>query len=249
MDGQRPMILPPDYPRQIAEHGYAVVPEVLDGNWLDRLTTAIERLSQTTESRSAIRRRGDVYAIRNLTDAIPEIRDLALDPHVLALVQPIVGDGAALVRATLFDKSPTSNWGVMWHQDLTIAVKQRCDLPGFDGWSVKAGVACVQAPAGVLEKMLAVRLHFDACGLDNGPLQVLPGSHRFDRLSIPAIERMLNEVAPQSCVCPRGGAVVMRPLLLHASAKAKSIARRRVIHLEFVGEHLPPPLERELSGR
>jgi hypothetical protein len=42
---------------------------------------------------------------------------------------------------------------------------------------------------------------------------------------------------------PRGGALLMRPLLLHASSACVVPKPRRVIHLEFVAEHLPDGLE------
>jgi hypothetical protein len=35
----------------------------------------------------------------------------------------------------------------------------------------------------------------------------------------------------------------MRPLLLHASSRAMSECRRRVLHIEFAGYVLPQPLE------
>ena len=43
------------------------------------------------------------------------------------------------VRVLYFDKNPDANWAVPWHQDRTIAVAQRIDVPGYDMWSVKAG--------------------------------------------------------------------------------------------------------------
>jgi len=45
------------------------------------------------------------------------------------------------------------------------------------------------------------------------------------------------------CTVGRGGAVVMRPRLLHASSPVKTASHRRVIHLEFAAGPLPPPLE------
>jgi hypothetical protein len=42
-------------------------------------------------------------------------------------------------------------------------------------------------------------------------------------------------------VC-RGGIVLMRPLLLHASSPARAPGHRRVIHLEFAADPLPGSL-------
>jgi len=45
------------------------------------------------------------------------------------------------------------------------------------------------------------------------------------------------------CVVGRGGALLMRPLLLHASSPSQRPAHRRVIHLDFACEQLPNPLK------
>jgi hypothetical protein len=70
-------------------------------------------------------------------------------------------------------------WSLFWHQDNVISVAARVDVPGYAGWSNKAGVWQVQPPAQVLAGMPAVRVHLDDSGAENGPLRVLPGSHGF----------------------------------------------------------------------
>ena len=56
-------------------------------------------------------------------------------------------------------------------------------------------------------------------------------------------ETLQQNTAPETCGVNAGGAVMMRPLLLHSSHKATDAARRRVIHLEFAAEPLPEPLQ------
>lgn len=130
-----------------------------------------------------------------------------------------------------------------WHQDRSIGVKQRLDAPGYGPWSVKAGVPHVQPPPSVLEQMLTLRIHLDHCGVDNGPLRVLPGSHARGILSDEMIAHLRSEVAPRDCTCLAGGALLMRPLLLHASSPAKFPAHRRVVHLEYSAGTLSDGLE------
>jgi hypothetical protein len=43
----------------------------------------------------------------------------------------------------------------------------------------------------------------------------------------------VSSVEPVTCVAPRGGVVVMRPLLIHASSKVLSDEPRRVLHIEY----------------
>ena len=181
---------------------------------------------------------------RNALWTDPRLANLASDRAVLDLVEPVLGPGARAVRVILFDKTPAANWGVAWHQDQNIAVAARHDVPGFGPWTVKAGVHHVVPPAAVLEAMLTIRLHLDDCGPDNGPLMVLPGTHRAGLLRESDIERLAAETAPETCHAPAGGAIVMRPLLIHASRPAATPGHRRVIHIEYAaaGAPLPPSL-------
>ena|GEM_PF-4910100 len=63
--------------------------------------------------------------------AVPEVRAFARCEAMMSLVAAYLGQDAQLVRAIFFDKSVTSNWLVRWHQDLTIAVASKVDVPGF----------------------------------------------------------------------------------------------------------------------
>jgi ectoine hydroxylase-related dioxygenase (phytanoyl-CoA dioxygenase family) len=168
---------------------------------------------------------------------------LAESTAVRSLVEPALGPNAFAVRDLFFDKTMDANWKVTWHQDLTIAVRHRIDVPDFGPWSVKDGVPHVRPPVELLERMLTVRLHLDDCGEENGPLRVLPGSHQHGRLGENAIRVWRAEVPAVSCAVKRGGAVLMRPLLLHASSPARRPEHRRVIHLEFAAEELPGGLQ------
>jgi ectoine hydroxylase-related dioxygenase (phytanoyl-CoA dioxygenase family) len=224
---------------RVRRDGFAVVREVLDEHTL----SSFEESLGAVEEGEGVRRRGGVYAIRNLLDALPAARQLARSAEVRALVEPVLGVGCFPVRGVLFDKTPAAPWKVAWHQDLSIAVRGRVEAEGFGPWSIKAGVVHVQPPARVLEGVLAVRLHLDDCDDSNGPLRVLPGSHLYGRLSADEITRRRERTTPVTCVVRRGGAVLMRPLLLHSSPAPRLPRRRRVVHLEFAATPLPCGLE------
>src|SRR5262245_300754 len=113
-----------DVTADLADKGYAVVPDVVDRAGLARLIAAVERAGET----EAVRSRGGVYAIRNLLDVVPEVDELARSAAIRALVEPVLGSAAMAVRGIMFDKTPEANWKVAWHQDLTIAVRERIDL-------------------------------------------------------------------------------------------------------------------------
>src|SRR5262249_7851407 len=123
-----------------------------------------------------------------------------------------------------------------------IAVKERLEVPGFVGWSQKAGVWQVQPPVEVLGHMMAVRVHLDDCGANNGPLRVLPGSHRFGWLDH-ELDAWRARVAEVVCTVQCGGIVAMCPLILHASAPSETADHRRVIHIEYAAGELPAGLD------
>ena len=220
----------------LMENGFAVVPDVLTAEEVDNLLAAIEAEIQ----------RGSA-GVRQPHEIIPAVRDVVEGGAIRELVESVIGNGARVARSIMFDKTAERNWGVPWHQDLTIAVTERRETPGFTGWSVKDGVNHVQAPREVLEGMLTVRLHLDGCDAENGPLRVLPGTHRDGWLDTQSIERAKGEVEQVVCLVKRGGAVLMRPLLLHASSRAMKPGHRRVLHLEFAAGGLPGGL-RYFSG-
>src|SRR5262249_36630616 len=143
----------------------------------------------------------------------------------------------------LFDKTPEANWKVTWHQDVTIAVAARREVEGFGPWSMKAGVIHVQPSAEILEQMLAVRIHLDDCGPENGPVRVLPGSHRLGKLTTEEIATIRVAVNEQPCIASRGTALLMRPLIVHASSGATRPGHRRVIHIEYANCTLPGGLD------
>jgi ectoine hydroxylase-related dioxygenase (phytanoyl-CoA dioxygenase family) len=95
----------------------------------------------------------------------------------------------------------------------------------------------------VLESMLTVRLHLDDCTVENGPLQVLPGSHSSGILDQANIESLRGTVPSVVCPVPTGGVLLMRPLLLHASSPAILPHHRRVIHIEYAAAQLSGDLE------
>ena len=237
------MILLEGYAEQIESAGFAVAPTCLAPAEVARLRAAIDEAVARAGGEEAVCGRGAVHAVRNVLDVVPETRMLPEHPGVRRLVEPILGGGAFCVRGTLFDKSAGANWGIFWHQDLSIAVRRREAVEGFGPWTRKAGVTCVQPPVRVLESMLAVRIHLDDCGPGHGPLKVLPGSHRHARLSEADTAEWESRQRAALCTVPAGGAVVMRPLLLHSSSKMTAPGRRRVLHLEFASIELPPPLE------
>jgi ectoine hydroxylase-related dioxygenase (phytanoyl-CoA dioxygenase family) len=208
----------------VEREGWAVTPPVVPQLVVDQLITELEMVADANGPRGGV---------RNLFDASPRVRALATSPAVRSVAEAVLSDQCFAVRAILFDKTPTANWKVVWHQDVAIAVQGRANVAGFGPWSEKGGVPHVQPPADLL----------DDCTADNGPVRVLPRSHRVGRLSAAAIDHWRSGNASVDCLADRGAILAFRPLLLHASSPAASPAHRRVVHLEFAADELPAPLE------
>jgi ectoine hydroxylase-related dioxygenase (phytanoyl-CoA dioxygenase family) len=159
-----------------------------------------------------------------------------------ALADDLLQRPARAVRAILFDKSPVSNWAVAWHRDLMIPVCERFEMAGYGNWSVKDGVSHVQAPLEILRGMLTLRLHLDDCDARNGALRVLAGSHEIERVDAQqAVSTEESRVV--ICVAQAGDVLAMRPCILHSSCKAERPGRRRILHIEYAAQELPPPLQ------
>ncbi|MFO0782101.1 MAG: phytanoyl-CoA dioxygenase family protein [Phycisphaerales bacterium] len=221
---------------QVAEQGWVVTEPVVEPE-------LIEQAIQETAHLPA------AAGIRNLLDHAAWARTMARHPAVRAIPESMLGAQCFVARAILFDKTPDCNWKVPWHQDLTIAVRERRDMLGFGPWSVKEGVHHVQPPAEVLARMVTVRVHLDECGVDNGPVRVIPGSHRHGALAPSAAENLRQQTPEATCAVAKGGILAFAPLVLHASSPAKLPCRRRVAHFEFAVDDLPGGLQWETQWR
>ena len=224
--------------------GFAMIDRVLSQDQVAELIE-VTRTCLLTPHAGVLERDGEVYGVRD-----PRLAGSRGSP-----AGPVAGAdgnhhnhlGTRSVRGArlYFDKTISTNWNLPWHQDLTIAVRARRDVAGFGPWTLKAGIQHVHAPAHYLERMVTLRLHLDECSPQSGPMRVLPGSHtegKLDAKSAALWSARASELA-FDCVGPAGGAVVMRPLLMHASASGTAAGHRRVIHLEYAAESLPGGLE------
>jgi len=217
----------------IEQDGFARTGPVVPQLMVDRLAAELSGLTDPEVARGGI---------RNLFEVSAAVRDLATSAAVRQVAEAALGPHCFAVRGILFDTTAAANSKVTWHQDLTIAVHSRVITAGFGPWSEKAGVTHVQPPIEILERMLAVRIHLDDCGPENGPVRVLARSHRVGQLSASAIDAWRNGSPSVDCVAERGAILALRPLILHASSQATVPGHRRVVHLDFAAEELPEPL-------
>lgn len=164
---------------------------------------------------------------------IPLVRDVAVGLRRQLVTKGFLPPDAVAIQAIAFDKTSAANWKVTWHQDVMFPFQRPVQTQGFDLPTKKKGVDYARAPRNVLEELLAVRLHLDPCEASNGPLRVSPGSHIHGILRSTDIQEYLRRHGEIVCVAKPGEALLMKPLLLHASSPAEEPGHRRVIHIVY----------------
>lgn len=209
-------------------NGFVLVPDVLADDECAQLGMALEA-NGSPGSRCSLEAPW-CSALAHRLRQCQDIRSLVTHDHVA-------------VQCTYFEKSASTNWLVPVHQDLSIPVAERLSDPQLSGWSEKDGLIFVQPPIEVLQTLVAVRIHIDHCGADDGPLRVVPGSHELGRIAAHATAEVRSSSTEIPCTAARGSAMVMRPLLLHASSKANGNSRRRILHFLYGPRSLPHGLQ------
>jgi Phytanoyl-CoA dioxygenase (PhyH) len=223
--------------RQLLENGYVIVPGVFGGAETVEILGQVENAIFQNQDGATLRAGGGaIYGARNLLDIWPDVKNVWRRPPLPQLLQTILGPNYGLVRVLYFDKPPERTWSLPWHKDWTIAVRDN-RLPSqlFGKPTTKAGVPHVEAPQVLLENMVTLRIHLDDVTEENGPLLVLPGSHRMD-------SEATAKASPVSILVERGDVLLFRPLLDHCSRSSHegTTRHRRLLHLEFSGRATLP---------
>lgn len=232
-----------DWRRQIVGDGFVVISRVFNGPEVAQLIGELELvLNRRMDATGPIRdRAGTVYAGRNLLELFPPTRTIWCRSPLLELLREILGSEVGLVRALFFDKPPERTWALPWHKDMTLAVKAHEGMnTAFSKPTLKAGIPHVEGSQEVLDAMLTLRIHLDDVTDENGPLQVLPGSHRSGKTPVAPDDSV------QTILVQRGDVLAIRPLVAHRSISSlpETVMHRRILHLEFSGQpNLPDGFE------
>lgn len=225
----------------IERDGFAILPAVLAPERVTALVSDLER-ALPLGGASVLVSRDQVYGVRNLVDVWPAAREAASEVAQRAAIADVLGPGFGLVRAIFFDKPPGRSWSLPWHRDLTIAVRDVHRVTdGFTRPTVKAGVPHVEAPAGLLRRMLTARIALDDVTDDNGPLLVVPGTHNDARVDDLPSAGDLDSRA-RVIHMDAGDVLVIRPLVIHRSGASRmgTSRHRGTLHFEFAPEGLLP---------
>lgn len=224
--------------QHLEQNGFCMIEKAIDSMMVSSLLKVFDKVFENDfQGMLAKSSHGHVYAARNLIDSCPEITTAWQSQVLVEFLRDRLGDKFGLVRALFFDKPPDRTWALTWHKDTSIAVKDNTLASNsFSRPTLKAGVPHVIADDEVLRNMLTIRIHLDDVTDENGPLRVIPGSHR-------SSSNREEDVATAVDIHAKAGdALAMRPLISHSSGASKPGTRRhrRILHLEFASNSTLP---------
>ncbi|ROI00477.1 phytanoyl-CoA dioxygenase family protein [Chryseobacterium daecheongense] len=222
----------------ILENGFTVINNIFSDKELEKIDEVLKNIDASNEN---FRKSEDLFAIRQFLKELPEIKDLILNANMNAIIHEIFGEKYMAVKSIYFDKPEKSNWYVAYHQDLTISVDKKIEIAGFGPWTTKKNQFAVQPPLPILENIYTIRIHLDDTDENNGALKVILKSHAKDIYRPETID--WNVETEEICKVERGGAMIMKPLILHGSNRTTNGKKRRVIHIEFSDMELPGELQ------
>lgn len=147
------------------------------------------------------------------------------------------------VRVVAFNKSPSKNWGVLWHQDRVIAVSEKHEKDGFHNWTKKSDTWHCEPPLNLLKEMLFVRIHLDDTDEKNGAMDIAVGSHQEGIIPSDLAKKHAEQYQVESCEAKRGDILILKMLTLHSSKPSSVSTQRRAIRIDFSCVDLPAPLK------
>ncbi|MBF4466595.1 phytanoyl-CoA dioxygenase family protein [Flavobacterium sp. LC2016-12] len=224
---------------EIDTEGFTIINAVYTKNEIEKLISLIENNTENKSDTATFRKSQDLFAIRQFHKEIPETLPYIFNQNLKDVIEATFGEGYFITKSIYFDKPEKSNWFVAYHQDLTISVDKKIEIENFENWTIKQNQFAVQPPKEILENNFTIRIHLDTTTKDNGALKVINNSHSKGIFRVENLE-IENE---SICEVEKGGIMIMKPLLVHASNKTTNNQRRRVIHIEFSNQVLPDGLE------
>ena len=146
------------------EKGYLVIENCIPQNIIDRIRDSIHRLRDKAKDIKTSNSDFDVAAghstrtpkLRRIKDPVkqdPIFDELMRSEILVEKIKPLLGGSVRFDHSKLNFKPPSSNAKIEWHQDWAFYPHTNDDI-------------------------LAIGVMIEDCTLENGPLMVIPGSHK-----------------------------------------------------------------------
>lgn len=225
------------------KNGYVVVDGVVDE---EKLIALREVTDQIVEGARGLTHHTDVYdledshspdeprvrRIKNPSKVHPVYRDLSRDQTILHLVAQLIGPNIRFHSEKLNMKAAGYGAPVEWHQDWAFYPHTNDDV-------------------------LAVGILLDDCSLENGPLMVIPESHKGPVYDHHANGRFCGVIHPSCKVnyadaipltCKAGGMTIHHVRTVHGSAPNRSDKPRRLLLFAYAAVDAWPLMGMSQSG-
>lgn len=212
------------------QYGFEIVESVYSNKEIDEILDLLNSID--VEGKFGIRE----FLLDNL-----EISEKVFNPKLRQLLKRLSPKCDKSIKSIYFDKPPSANWVVNWHQDLTINVSNKIKAAGYKNWRVQKDRTIVQPDQGMLESIFTIRVHLDNSTIENGALRVIEESHKKGVVNIKNWIKSKKGIE-KICEVNKGGVLIMKPLTLHSSRRTENDEKRRVIHIEFTDRELPSGL-------
>ena len=209
--------------------GYLVVEEVVTGAPLDELRAVTDEFLDRARELDASD--GPIDLSPGHTRENPQVRRIidpdrhhpvyeaaSRNPKVLDVVCDLLGPDIRFDHSKLNCKPPGGGVPIEWHQDWAFYPQTN-------------------------DSMLALSLMLDDCNLENGPLLVIPGSHRgptwdhhYQGRFIGAIDPAAADFDESSAVAlvgPAGSVAIHHVRAVHGSADSVSGRQRRLLNMNY----------------
>lgn len=226
------------YKKEINNSGFTVLNNIYTKQETEDIAAIINTTNITGDT---FRKSKDLFAIRQFLKEIPYVQSLVFNDNLKTIISTLFGKDYFSIKSIYFDKPGNSNWFVAYHQDLTISVDKKTEIENFGPWTVKQNQFAVQPPIEILENIFTIRIHLDDTDENNGALKVIPESHLKKIYRPETIDWSTEKEV--ICNVDKGGVMIMKPLLLHSSARTVNNNNRRVIHIEFSNMELPSEIK------
>jgi ectoine hydroxylase-related dioxygenase (phytanoyl-CoA dioxygenase family) len=223
---------------ELLKNGFVVIENIFSEQEVNSILQAI---LQVDTNKPTFRKTSNLFAIRQFLKEVPETCGIIFNERLNAVISQVFGSNYFITKSIYFDKPGESNWFVAYHQDLTISVDKKIDIVGYGPWTVKQNQFAVQPPHNILENSFTIRIHLDDTNENNGALKVIPGSHLKGICRSNTIDWIME--TETICNVNRGGIMIMKPLLFHASNRTINNNKRRVVHIEFSNSELANELQ------
>ncbi|RYJ44870.1 phytanoyl-CoA dioxygenase family protein [Flavobacterium beibuense] len=226
------------YKKEINNSGFTVLNNIYTKKETEDIAAIINTTNITGDT---FRKSKDLFAIRQFLKEIPYVQSLVFNDNLKTIISTLFGKDYFSIKSIYFNKPGNSNWFVAYHQDLTISVDKKTEIENFGPWTVKQNQFAVQPPIEILENIFTIRIHLDDTDENNGALKVIPESHLKKIYRPETIDWSTEKEV--ICNVDKGGVMIMKPLLLHSSARTVNNNNRRVIHIEFSNMELPSEIK------